>query len=454
MHKTLPDTDLKQEIIDLFKQHAGTLESVSGRNIHNYREQALDDFTRLGIPTRKNEEYKYTPIESYLQGNYDMELTSNPFKINLEDIFKCNIPELNTDVLLTLNGFYYESNFPPDIPKGVIICSLKEASLKHSDIFRSYYSKYTHTSTDGLVAMNTLFAQDGIFIYIPDHVVLEKPLQIINLSHSFKNLRITRRNLIVAGKQSRASIVICDHTLCNQSYLTNSLTEIYLNDHAYIDYARIQNENNLSTQINNVFISQEGNSCLNSHIITLHAGLSRNNYYVRLNQPYCDSNLYGLFLCDRKQHVANFIMMNHNSPFCTSNQLFKGILDDEATGAFNGKIYVKQDAQKTKAYQRNNNILLSTKARMNSKPHLEIYADDVKCSHGATAGQLDNEAMFYLRSRGICEFEARHLLMYAFANEIVSEISVDVLKDRIIKLIDQRLRGQLSKCNNCDIACG
>jgi len=447
MDQSVPQTDLKQEILTLFERNAGELESLSGGPLNRFRPAAYDDFNRLGIPTAKNEAYKYTPIENYLRGEYDIEFKANPFRINLKEIFRCDIPELDTDVVLTLNGFYYPTDQTPALPEGIIICSLNEASVRYPDIFSEHYSKYADTSADGLIAMNTLFAQDGVFIYLPPGKEFTRPLQVINLSHSLNNLRITRRNLIIASRDSRANIVFCDHTLCNQGYLTNSLTEVVLGENAHVDLARIQNENNLSSHIDNLFVHQLRNSDFKSHTITLHAGMSRNNFFVSLNEPGANCNLNGLFLCDQKQHVANFVLMNHKSPHCTSNQLFKGILDEESTGTFNGKIHVWKDAQKTQAYQRNNNILLSTTARMNSKPHLEIYADDVKCSHGATTGQIDNDALFYLRTRGISEKEAKHLLMYAFANEIVSEIFVDVLKTRIIHLVEKRLRRELMRCN-------
>ena len=446
--------DIKQDLISLFQQHTGVLESGSGRILNNFREQAFRDFDRLGVPTTKNEAYKYTPVEKYMEGNYDMELNANPFKVDLQDIFKCDIPELNTQVVLVLNGFFYSVNQIEQLPEGVVVCGLNEASVRFPELFRKHYSHYADTSADGLVALNTLFAQDGVFVYVPPNTAVEKPIQIINLSHSFKNLRITRRNLIVAGENAQVNIVVCDHTLCHQSYLANSLTEVYAGRNSVIDYNRLQNENSLSTQINNLFVHQEEKSRFTGNSISLHGGLIRNNIYATLKGPYCETNLYGLFLCGDKQHVAHYILVDHASPHCTSNQLFKGILEDDATGSFNGKILVRKDAQKTLAYQKNNNILLSTAARMNTKPHLEIYADDVKCSHGATVGQLDMDAMFYLRSRGIGEKEARHLLMYAFANEIVGKISIPVLKDRIIDLVDKRLRGELSRCSNCDIRCG
>jgi Fe-S cluster assembly protein SufD len=445
--------DLKRDLITLFRQNNGILETGSGRVLNLYREQAFHDFDRLGIPSTKNEAYRYTPLEKYFQGNYDVELNANPFKFDIESIFKCDVPDLDTHVVLVLNGFYYPGNPVEPLPEGVVVCSLNEASLRYPDVFHKHYSHYADTSADGLVALNTLFAQDGVFIYIPRNTVMEKPLQVINLSHSLKNLRITRRNLIVAEQNSSASIVVCDHTLFNISYLTNSLTEIFVGENAGIAFDRLQNENSKSTQINNLFVHQLQNSRFNGNSISLHGGLIRNNFYIRQDGPYCDSNLNGLFLCDDSQHVANFVLVDHASPLGTSNQLFKGILDNDATGAFNGKILVRKDAQKIQAYQKNNNLLLSSTARMNTKPHLEIYADDVKCSHGATVGQLNTEAMFYMRSRGIGEKEARHLLMVAFANEIVSRIAIPVLKERIIELVEKRLRGDLSHCNDCNIHC-
>jgi Fe-S cluster assembly protein SufD len=454
MNESATVTDLKRDLISLFRQNTGILESGSGRILNLHREQAFHDFDRLGIPTTKNEAYRYTPLEKYFQGNYDVELNVNPFKIDLESIFKCDVPELDTHVVLVLNGFYYPGSHAESLPAGVAVCSLNEASLRYPDLFHQHYSQYADSSADGLVALNTLFAQDGVFIYIPRNTVMEKPLQVVNLSHSYKNLRITRRNLIIAEENATASIVVCDHTLCNRSYLANSLTEIFAGKNAGIAFDRLQNENSQSTQINHLFVHQLESSRFNGSSISLHGGLIRNNFYIRQNGPYCETNLNGLFLCDDSQHVANYVLIDHASPHGTSNQLFKGILDSDATGAFNGKILVRKDAQKIQAYQKNNNLLLSSSARMNTKPHLEIYADDVKCSHGATVGQLDNEAMFYLRSRGIGEKEARHLLMYAFANEIVSRISVPVLKERIIDLVDKRLRGELSRCNECDIHCG
>ena len=448
-------TDIKKELIELYNHNSSHIKSNVGLQVNSFREKAMSDFNLAGIPDKKNEAYRYTNIDPFFKGDYTSEFSHETFfKINLKEIFKCDVPELDTYVVLLFNGFYYQDNGSQMLPENVTICSFAEASIRFPELFEKYYSKHASTSVDGLVALNTLFAQDGIFVHIPENTVLEKPLQIINICYSFKNLRIFSRNLIIAEKNSAARVIVCDHTLCNRSYLTNSLTEIYANDNAFIDYSKIQNENGLSTQISNTFINQQKSSNVTTNTISLHGGLIRNNVFVNLSGEGSENNTYGLFLCDQQQHVANYTHIRHEKPHCRSNQLFKGILDDKATGAFNGKIYVSIDAQKTEAYQRNNNILLSDHAKMYTKPHLEIYADDVKCSHGATVGQLDNDALFYIRSRGIGDKEAKYLLMYAFTNEIISKIKVEYLKERIINLVDKRLRGELSRCNDCNIRCG
>ncbi len=445
---------LSEELIELYSKNSDTIRKDSPEILNAYRPKAFDTFKKLGLPTKKNESYKYTNLESYFKGKYTPVLSPEKYSVNLSDIFKCDVPELDTHVVLILNGFYYHLNEFPDLPEGVTISSLSEGARKHPDIFEKHYGKYAETDTESLAALNTLFTQDGVFIHVDKNTVPDKPIQIINLCYSNRNLRVNNRNLIVTEKSAKVKIVVCDHTLTHRGYLTNSVTETYAAENSIVDYTRVQNENSKSTQLSNIFVHQEKNSKVTSNAISLHGGLIRNNVYVTLNGAGCDNHTAGLFLCDDHQHIASYTEIRHLKPHCTSNQLFKGILDDEATGAFNGKIYVAKDAQKTMAYQRNNNILLSKNARMNSKPQLEIYADDVKCSHGATAGQLDNEAMFYIQTRGIGKHEARLLLMYAFANEIIEHITIDPLKERITDLVEKRLRGELSRCNNCNVKCG
>jgi len=443
--------ELQEELSNLYVSNAGRLAEGTGKVINALRPKAFEDFKRLGIPTRKDENYKYTDLMNYLQGDYSYEIAPSKFSVKLEDLFRCDIPNLNTHLILVLNGFYYEHETVEPLPKGVIVSSLAEASIKYPELVNRHYAQYANTADDSLAALNTLFAQDGIFIYVPKNVTIDKPIQIVNLGFSMKNLRITRRNLIVVEAGSKASMLVCDHTLCDKSFITNSLTEIYVGESACFEMVRMQNENSRSSQIANISVYQEAESTFTSNTLALHGGLIRNNIFAKLAGERALNNTYGIFYADDHQHIGIFTYIHHAKPHCRSDQLFKGILDGEATGAFNGKILVDKYAVKTLAYQRNSNIMLSNKAKMNSKPQLEIYNDDVKCSHGATDGQLDAEGLFYLRSRGIGYKEARQLMMYAFANEVMNKITLEPLRERMNEMIDKRLRGQLAHCENCNI---
>jgi len=248
--------------------------------------------------------------------------------------------------------------------------------------------------------------------------------------------------------------MICDHALSPRKFLTNAVTEVYVGENAHFDIIRVQNEHNNACKITNTFIHQEKNSVASSNNITLHGGLIRNSTYHQLAGEGAESHSFGLFLADKWQHVDNYVNVEHLAPNCHSNQLFKGVLDDMATGAFNGRIFVDRLAQGTIAYQKNNNILLTDDAKMDSKPQLEIFADDVKCSHGATVGQIDENALFYLRSRGIDAREARLMLMFGFAHEVLQNIRIEPLRERMDNLVMQRLKGELSRCASCMVKCG
>ena len=445
--------ELKDELLQLYNENTDVIGKGTGEGLNKYRNIAFEEFTQQGIPTKKEEAYRYTDLEKYLTGEYQYHLAPENYDVDVSQLFKCHVPQLDTYVILVLNGFMHPTPvFYNNLPKGVIISSLAKASLVLPDVFDKHYGRYANAEQDKLVSLNSLFAHDGVFIYVPKNVVLEKPVQVINVGYSDTNLRINRRNLMVFEDGSQASVLICDHTMSNQSFITNSLTEIYVADNANVDLCRLQNENEKSSQIANTFIHQKDNSVFTSNTLSLHGGLIRNNIFAKLDGEGIRNNTYGMFFADHEQHVSFYTHVQHAKPHCVSDQLIKGILDDKATGSFNGKIYVNEKAIKTAAYQRNNNICLSKNSKMNSKPQLEIYNDDVKCSHGATVGQLDQEAMFYIRQRGIGEAEAKQLLMYAFANEVISKIKVEPLRERIIDMVDRRLRKEISVCENCKLS--
>jgi Fe-S cluster assembly protein SufD len=450
-----------QDVIDInkflekqFELNEDKLLSLSPGFIGELRKEAIHNFIGMGLPDRKNESYKYTPLNKAFGTDYSFQLSPGNIDLNIEDIFTCDVPDLKTRLEVIINGFYFSSEKSlMKLDNGIIIGSMAEAFRKYPKLVSRYYSKYADYKNHSLVALNTAFAMDGLFVYLPGGTDLGNPIQVVNLPMTGMDTMLHYRNLIILEDNSRGEIIICDHTLSPFRFLTNSVTEIYAGENAHFYFSRVQNEHLNSNLITNLFINQEANSHVTAINISLHGGFTRNNIHVTLNGEGCENNTYGLFFADREQHVDNYISIDHAKPNCFSRQLFKGILDNKATGAFNGRILVRKDAQKTNAFQTNNNILLSDEARMNSKPQLEIYADDVKCSHGATTGQLDENALFYLRSRGIPRSEARLLLLTAFVYEVIDKINILPLKERISELVEKRLRGELSRCNNCSMNC-
>ena len=446
--------NVNETLLDLYRDNREKIFSSSPEFVNKMRDEAFESFSKLKLPGKKSEEYKYVNIEKLFDKDIKHALEPKDIEFEIEDIFTCDIPELDTKALLVLNGFYLpQGEVLTKMDNGVIVGSLRAAIKEYPELVEKHYGKYLDFEKDSLAALNTAFSQDGVFLYVPENTILEQPFQIIHLLLSDESLMVQHRNLFVVEKNAEAKVLICDHTLSTEDFITNSATEVFADQNAKIDITRVQNEHNRSVQLTNTFVHQKQDSKVETNTITLHGGTVRNNLRVVLDDENCENHALGLFLADQDQHVDNFIYVNHTKPNCLSNQLYKGILDDKATGAFNGRIHVWQDAQKTLAYQRNNNILLTDTATMNSKPQLEIYADDVKCSHGATVGQLDEDALFYLRSRGIPEKESRLLMMYAFANDVLVNIKLPALRERITDLVDKRLRGELSRCNNCKLKC-
>ena len=415
----------------------------------NLRDGAMQSFLKKGFPVKKDEQYKYTFLEPYFNNGYKTYFSYKPVEFDISHIFHCDVPALDTHVIVLLNGYYFDKVNPlKTICDDIIIGSFDEALRRYPDLVNKHLGKYAPL-TDSYVALNTAFARDGIFLHVPKGKVLDKPIQIINVLISEEELMVHHRNLFILEPNSEAKVVVCDHSLSPQKFLTNSVTEVFVGEGGRFDYFKVQNEHNESVQVSHMYVNQEADTDVQTAAITLHGGMVRNNLYVKLNGENCENRAFGLFVTDKTQHVDNFVFVEHAKPNCISKQLFKGILDEKSSGAFTGRILVDRDAQKTNAYQKNSSILLTDDVKMNSKPQLEIYADDVKCGHGGTVGQLDEEAMFYLRSRGIPEREARLMLMSAFAHEILNEIKVIPLKERMSDLIERRLRGELSRCNNC-----
>jgi len=446
--------DLSLKYIAHYNEVKEQLFEGSSDLLNAHRTQAFQDFIEQGIPTRKNENYKYTNLHPQFLSEYKfVHQRINP-DADLNELFRCDVPQLNTHLTLIYNGWYYEKNIgSKNMPEGVILDSLENAAKNNPELIQKYYSQLAKTGDDALVALNTAFAKDGYFLYIPKNISIEKPIQLINLLKTQSDTFSTQRNIVVLEEGATAQIVICDHTLNLNQYLSNAVTEIFVDKNASLEYYTLQNQHNNATSLNSVFIQQERDSKVTTHTMTLHGGLIRNNLKIILNGENAEAHMFGMAFLDRKQHVDNFTKVIHAKPHCESNQIYKYVLDDESTGVFSGQIHVVRDAQKTNAFQRNNNLLLTDKAVMNTKPQLIIDADDVKCSHGATVGQIDEEALFYLRARGIDEDKARMMMMNAFAHEVVEQVTIEVLRNRVDELIEKRLKGEVAHCHDCAYNC-
>lgn len=446
--------NIKDTLLKLFDDNIEGFRKKDTPEIATLRQEAIAVFAKQGFPHTRLEKWRNTDLSRMLQHDFSFPLELQSGGVNFEEIFRCDVPGFETHMVSQLNGFFIDRGKTiSQANAGVIVCSMAEAFVHHKAHIQNHFGKYSFFSENSLTALNTAFARDGVFIYVPDNIQVEKIVQIVNLIHSEADVFVQPRNLVILGRNSSLKLVQCDDSVDDRAGFINSVTEVFQSEGSRLDHYKLQNKNNRSALINNIYFHLEAGANLSTNAISLNGGLIRNEANVKLNGRGAHADILGVYLMDRNQHIDNQIFVDHAQPDCTSNESFKGILDDQASGVFNGHILVRQNAQRTNAYQNNKNILISDKAVIDTKPFLEIYADDVKCSHGATVGQLDSEAMFYLRSRGISMENARMLLMYAFAAEIVNRISIPRLKQRIDDLVKKRLRGELSICEQCVLHC-
>ena len=445
---------LREKMTDLFHAHANELKAQATPLVNRLRTNAMNQFVKAGFPTSKQEFWRFSSLEPLFQADYQFDLSNQGKSVDIEKIFTCDVYDLDTFSVTLLNGWFVYKHAPlTRLSNGSIIGSLAKAMEVYPDLVDRYFGKAAKAEQYPLSALNTAFVQDGLFIYVPEGVVIEKPIQLINIVNTQHPVFLQPRHLIIAEKNTELTLVHCDHSLTHVKSFTNTVTEIFAEEGARVDHYKVQNKGRNSALVTTTYCHQQKNSRLRTNISTLNGGFTKNILEVSLTQPGCHSEHNGLYLVDSNQHIDNQLFIDHQAPDCTSNQLYKGILDDQAKAVFSGKVMVRRDAQRTQAFQNNRNLLLTDDARVNTQPHLEIYADDVKCSHGATVGQLDPEAMFYLRSRGLCERTARQLMMYAFALEVVQKISIDALRDRLDHMVEKRLKGELSICDQCVLHC-
>lgn len=416
------------------------------------RDEAFENFKTLGIPTKKLERYKYTDMTKLFEPNYGVNLKRLDIPVNPYDAFRCDVPNLSTSLYFIVNDTFYTKTTPKaQLPDGVRIGSLKAEAEKNPELIAKYYARLANTSDDGITALNTMLAQDGLLVYVPKNVRVERAVQVINILRSDVDLMINRRVLIIVEEGAEIKLLFCDHAADDRNFLTTQVIEAYVGRNASLDLYCMEETHEKNVRVSNLYIDQEADSRVNHNIITLHNGVTRNRTDLTLSGEGAECVLNGCAIADKNQVVDNNTLIDHKVPHCDSKELYKYVLDGKATGAFAGRVLVRHGAQKTTSEERNQNICATRESRMFTQPMLEIYADDVKCSHGSTVGQLNDAAMFYMRQRGISEQEAKLLLEFAFINEVIDTIKLEPLRDRLHHLVEKRFRGELSKCEGCKL---
>ena len=438
-------TDIYKECRDMLCQHSTEV-------MNAVRDQAFGDFQAQGFPTRKVERYKYTDMEKLFEPDYGLNLKRLDIPVNPYNAFKCDVPNLSTSLYFIVNDAFYSKNDPnAPLPEGVIIGSLKEEADQHPELIGKYYARIAKTDEDAVTALNTMLAQDGLLVYVPKHVVVDRAIQVINILRSDVDLMVNRRVLVILEEGADIKLLFCDHAADDSNFLATQVIEAYVGDNASLHLYCLEETHAKNKRVSNLYIKQEANSRVNHTIITLHNGITRNKTDLTLSGEGASCVLNGCVIADKEQHVDNNTLIDHQAAHCDSKELYKYVLDDKATGAFAGKVLVRQGAQQTTSEERNNNICATKEARMFTQPMLEIYADDVKCAHGSTVGQLNDAALFYMQQRGISQKEAKLLLELAFINEVVDTIQLEPLRDRLHHLVEKRFRGELSKCEGCKL---
>jgi len=441
----------EQQYIDFFRTYKQQIDKPCAERLNAPRGKAFETFKAKGFPAYGSEEYQHTNISALLEPDYGLNINNVPVNVNPQDIFRCYVPNLSTRLFFLLNErFYLNPQAIGKLPESVYSGSLNEFAIQYPEIFSKYYGKQALPDADGLIAFNTMFVQDGYVLYIPENVIVEKPIQLINILRGNIDTLVNRRLLIIVEAGAQAKLLVCDHTVDEKpTFALTQVTEIFVGENAVFDFYELEESSTNTIRLASNHTQQAVGSNVMLNGIVLTGGHTRNNYNISLEGEHCETYLYGMVIADNEQQVDNHTHIEHKAPNCRSNELFKYVLDDKATASFSGRIIVCKDAQKTQAYQSNRNLCVSPENRMFAKPQLEIYADDVKCSHGFTTGQLDEATLFYMRSRGISEAEARMLLKFAFANEVIEGIRLEPLKDRLKLLIEKRFRGELVKCKEC-----
>ena len=446
----------EKQYIELYEQARQMIFDHAPESMNVVRDTAFEDFRKQGFPTKKVERYKYTDIQKLFEPDYGVNLSRLQIPVDPYEAFRCDVPNLSTSLYFVVNDMFFHDDKPKGhLPEGVIIGSMRD----YPELVAKYYTKLAKTSEDAITALNTMLAQDGLLVYVPKNTKVDRAIQVINILKAtpqnaqrvVPDLMVNRRVLIVLEESAEIKMLFCDHAADDRNFLATQVIEAYVGENASLDLYCMEETHNKNVRLSNVYIVQQANSRVNHNVITLHNGITRNKLDLTFSGEGAECQCYGCVIADKQQHVDNNTLIVHKVPHCTSHELYKYVLDDKATGAFAGRVLVEHGAQKTTSQMTNQNLTATKEARMYTQPMLEIYADDVKCAHGSTVGQLNDAALFYMRQRGISLQEAKVLLQNAFINEVIDHMQLEPLRDRLHYLVEKRFRGELNKCSGCKL---
>lgn len=442
----------EQQYIGLFEECRELLTTHSTPVLNSKRDAAFTDFKRLGFPSKKVERYRYCDIDTLFSLNYGLNVRRLDIPVDPYHAFQCDVPNLSTSLYFIVNDVFYPTNAPRGhLPEGVVIGSLKDEAQRNPSLVEKYYSHIASTADDAITALNTMLAQDGLLVYVPRNVKVDRAIQVVNVLRSDVDLMANRRILIIVEEGAEIKLLFCDHAFDDRNFLTTQVIEAYVADNASLDLYCLEETHSRNVRISNLYVEQQRGSRFNHNIITLHNGITRNKTDLRFVGEGAECVLNGVVIADKQQFVDNNTLIIHDAPHCNSRELYKYVLDGKAKGAFAGRVLVSLGAQKTVSQITNQNICATKEAHMLTQPMLEIYADDVKCAHGSTVGQLNDAALFYMQQRGIPFHEAKLLLEFAFINEVIDNMRLLPLRDRLHYLVEKRFRGELSKCAGCKL---
>ena len=446
----------EQQYIELYEQAREMIIKHAPESMNVVRDQAFEDFKAQGFPSKKVERYKYTDIQKLFEPDFGVNINRLQIPVDPYKAFHCDVPNLSTSLYFVVNDMFYHDEKPKGhLPEGVVIGSMRD----NPELVSKYYTKLAKTGEDAITALNTMLAQDGMLVYVPKNVKVDRAIQVINILKAtpqnaqrvVPDLMVNRRVLIVLEEGAEIKMLFCDHAADDRNFLATQVIEAYVGENASLDLYCMEETHHKNVRVSNVYIDQQANSRVNHNVITLHNGITRNKLDLTFSGEGAECQCYGCVIADKQQHVDNNTLIVHKVPHCNSQELYKYVLDDKSTGAFAGRVLVEHGAQKTTSQMTNQNLTATKEARMYTQPMLEIYADDVKCAHGSTVGQLNDAALFYMRQRGISLQEAKVLLQNAFINEVIDHMQLEPLRDRLHYLVEKRFRGELNKCSGCKL---